>query len=102
MFAITQNKQFMNIMLTMLISPINYGFHCCEFEARSWRDVLKFGNDWTGQWFSLGTPVSSTNKTDRPDYNWNIIESSIKHSNPESSMKTRACVELLFKYADYK
>jgi hypothetical protein len=21
----------------------------------------------TGQWFSLGTPVSSTNKTDRPD-----------------------------------
>jgi hypothetical protein len=40
MVAIAQNKQFMNIMLTMLISPTNYGFHCCEFESRSWRDVL--------------------------------------------------------------
>jgi hypothetical protein len=33
----------------------------------------------TGQWFSLGIPVSSTNKTDRHDYSWNIVEISIKH-----------------------
>ena len=31
-----------------------------------------------GLWFSLGTPVSSTNKTDHHD----ITESCIKHQNP--------------------
>jgi hypothetical protein len=32
-----------------------------------------------GQWFSLGTLVTSTNKTDRYiRYNWNIVESGIK------------------------
>ena len=46
----------------------------CEFESRSWQDVL----DTTlcdkvclllaaGRWFSPGTPVSFTNKTDRHD-----------------------------------
>ena len=46
----------------------------CEFEPRSWRGVLdKTLRDkvcqWlaTGRWFSRGTPVSSTNKTDRHD-----------------------------------
>jgi hypothetical protein len=36
-----------------------------------------------GRLFSLGTQVSSTNKTDHHD-NWNIVESGIKHhiSNP--------------------
>jgi hypothetical protein len=31
-----------------------------------------------GQWFSLDTPVSSTNKTDCHDITWNIVESDIK------------------------
>ena len=35
-----------------------------------------------GRCFSLGTPVSSTNKTE-PWYNWNIVESGIKHHNPK-------------------
>jgi hypothetical protein len=35
-----------------------------------------------GQWFSLGTPVSSTNKTDRHDIAENVVESGIKHHNP--------------------
>ena len=35
-----------------------------------------------GQWFSPGTSVSSTNKTDPPYYYWNIVESGIKHHNP--------------------
>jgi hypothetical protein len=34
----------------------------------------------TGWWFSLGTPVSSTYKTDR--HVWNSVESGIKHPNP--------------------
>jgi len=37
----------------------------------------------TGQVFSPGTPVSSTNKTDRHDiYNWNNVESGVKHHKP--------------------
>jgi hypothetical protein len=47
---------------------------CCEFEPRSWRDVLDTTLcdkvcQWlaTGRWFSPGTPVSSTNKIDRHD-----------------------------------
>jgi len=55
-----------------------------EFESRSWRGALdttlfdKFCL-WlvTGRWFSLGTPFSSTNKTNR-----NIVESGIEHHNP--------------------
>jgi len=46
----------------------------CEFESHSWRGVLDTALcdkvcQWlvAGQWFSPGTPVSSTNKTDRHD-----------------------------------
>jgi hypothetical protein len=34
------------------------------------------------QWLATGlcfSPVSSTNKTDMPRYNWNIVESGVKH-----------------------
>ena len=31
----------------------------------------------TGRWFSSGTPVASTNWP--PRYNWNIVESGVKH-----------------------
>jgi hypothetical protein len=48
-----------------------YHYWCCEFEPRSWRGVLDTTLydkvfQWlaTGRWFSLDTPVSSTNKTD--------------------------------------
>ena len=46
----------------------------CGFESQSWRGVLDTTLcdkvcQWlvTGRWFSLGTPVSSTNKTDCHD-----------------------------------
>ena len=46
----------------------------CEFESCSWRsapDTTLCGKvcQWltAGQWFSPGTPVSSTNKTDHQD-----------------------------------
>jgi hypothetical protein len=41
----------------------------------------------TGQWFSPGTPVSSANKTDS-QYNWNIVESGVKHHKPKKKTKT--------------
>jgi hypothetical protein len=36
----------------------------------------------TGQWFSLGTPVSSNNNTDHHDIT-EIVESGIQHHNPK-------------------
>jgi len=40
----------------------------CVFLPRSWRDVLDTTlYDKVCQWFSLGTPVSSTNKMNRHD-----------------------------------
>jgi hypothetical protein len=32
----------------------------------------------------LGDPVSSTNKTDQPRYSWNMMESGVKHYNPNT------------------
>ena len=57
-----------------------------------WRGVLdttlcdKVGQ-WlaTGRWFYLGTPLSSTNKTDRHENNSNIVESGVKHNNHTTS-----------------
>ena len=34
------------------------------------------------RWFSLGTPVSSTNKTDHHDITEIFLESGVKHYNP--------------------
>ena len=51
-----------------------YHHYCCEFESCSWWGVLNTTLcekvcQWhaTGLWFSMSTPVSSTNKTDRHD-----------------------------------
>jgi hypothetical protein len=38
----------------------------------------------TGRWFFPGTPVSSTNENWPPRYNWNIVESDVKHQKPTS------------------
>jgi hypothetical protein len=62
----------------------------CEFEPRSWRGVLDTTLcDKVCQWltidqsFSLGSPVSSINKTECHDiYSWNIVESGFKNHNP--------------------
>ena len=59
---------------TLLLPWIRETIPSCEFELRSWRGVLDTTLCdqvclWhaTGRWFSQGTPVSSTNKTDRYD-----------------------------------
>ena len=41
----------------------------------------------TGRYFSLGTPVSSTNKTDCRDITEIFIESGVKHHNPNPNPK---------------
>ena len=67
-----RNRMVVGFTTTCTISP--YHQWSCEFEPRSWRDVLDTilcDNVclWlaTGQWFSPGTPVSSTNTNDRHD-----------------------------------
>jgi hypothetical protein len=59
-----------NYLRNKCLSPL----YRCEFESHSWRDVLDSTLcdkvfQWlaTGQWFSPGTPVFSTNKTDSHD-----------------------------------
>jgi len=59
----------MVVRFTCVIST--YHHQSCEFESCSWQDVLDTTLCdkvcqllATGQWFSPGTPVSSTNKTD--------------------------------------
>jgi hypothetical protein len=58
-------------------------------ESPSWRGVLDTTlcdevcqRLATGQWFSPGTPVSSTNKTDRHDITEIFVESGVKHHKP--------------------
>ena len=62
-------RMVVGVSTTCEISP--YHHYSCEFEPRSWQGALDTTlcdkvYQWlvTGRWFSLGTPVSSTNKTD--------------------------------------
>jgi hypothetical protein len=70
----------------------DYHHYCCEFESRSWRDVF----DATlcdkvcqqlakSRWFSPGTPVSSTNKTDRHDIAEILLKVALNTINPNPS-----------------
>ena len=64
-----------------------YHHTSCKFELCSGRGVVNTTLCEVYLWrikgrFSPGTPVSTTNKTDRHDYNWNIVESDVKHHKP--------------------
>ena len=48
------------------------------------------------RWFSSGTTVSSTNKSDRR-YSWNIIESGVKQHNPNPTILSCHCCYLFKK-----
>ena len=58
---------------------------CCEFKSRSGRGVQ---HNVTGQWFSLGSPVSSTNKTDCHDVTEILLKvalNTIKQTNKQTN-----------------
>jgi hypothetical protein len=42
-----------------------------------------------GRWFSPGNPASSTTKTDRHEYNLNIVESGVKHHQTNKPKSAR-------------
>ena len=66
-----------------------YHHQSCKFEPRSWRGVLDTTSydkvcQWlaTGWWFSPGTQVSSTNKTDRHDITGILLIVALNTINP--------------------
>ena len=72
LFQICRDRMVVGFIAQVAISA--YHLLSCEFEPRSWRGVFDTTLcdkvcQWlaTGQWFSPGTPASSTNKTDRHD-----------------------------------
>ena len=68
--AIRRGRDRMVVGFTTTYAISAYHHWCCEFESRSGRGVhyvIKFVWLATGRWFSLGPPVSSTNKTERHD-----------------------------------
>ena len=52
------------------------------------------------QWFSPGTPVSSTNNW-LPRYNWNIVESGVKHNNPLPQSTNLVILDLPWFWVSY-
>ena len=75
---------------TTCVSSSAYHHKSCELTSRSWWGVLDATlcgkvRLWlaAGWWFSPGTPVSSTNKTDCSN-SWNIVESCAKHHQTKS------------------
>jgi hypothetical protein len=71
-----------------------YHHWCCEFEPRSWRGVFDATLcdtvcQWpaTGRWFSPGTPVSSTNKTDRHLITEILLKVALRTIKPTDQLK---------------
>ena len=64
----------------------------CEFETRSWRGVLNTLCDkacqWleTGQWFSPGTPVTSTNNINCHDISEILLKVTLKTINQTTNL----------------
>ena len=69
-----------NYLCNLWLSPLTFEFHSGEVYSMQ-HYVIKFVWLAAGQWLSLGTPVSPTNKTETR-YSWNIFESGVKHYNP--------------------
>ena len=73
----------------------------CEFEPRAWRGLLdttlcdKFCQRLvTGRWFSSGTPISSTNKTDHHDITEILLKVALNTINQIISWNVVVCVSV--------
>jgi len=54
----------------------------------------------TGQWFSLGTPVSSTNKTDRQDITEILLKMTLNTLSPNPKIQVTVRVISLSCYLE--
>jgi hypothetical protein len=83
------DRDRMVVGFTTTYSISAYHHYRCEFETRSWRrgvlDTTLCDKvcQWlvAGRWFSLSTPVSSTNKTDRHELNKTLLKVSLNTIN---------------------
>jgi len=82
-----------NYLCNQYLSPLKVN----EFESRSWRCVLDTTIcdevcQWfaTCRWFSPGTPVSSTNKTDRYDLNVILLKVTLNIINQPTNLEAIA------------
>ena len=86
MLGDSRGRDRMVVGFTTICAISTYNHQSCDFEFRSWWSVIDTTLcdkvcQWlvTGCWFYPGTPISSTNKNWPPPYNWNIVESGVKH-----------------------
>ena len=90
-YVVCCGRDRMVVRCTTTYTISAYHYKGWEFESRSLLDTALCDTNcqWfaTGQCFSPGTPISSTNKTDPPWYKENIVESDIEHHNPNPYYK---------------
>jgi hypothetical protein len=63
----------------------NYKKGCTQFAAASDKVYQLLAN---GQWFSIGTPASSTTKTGRHDIAEILLKVALKHQKSKSNLET--------------
>ena len=101
-----RGRDCMVVGFTTIYAISVYHHWCCEFKSRSGRgvqhNVMKFVSDLrlVGG-FSPGPPVSSTNKNLPPQYNWNIVESGIKHHQTNKHKLIMVNITVLGIYTKY-
>jgi hypothetical protein len=86
-------------MIVGIITTYAISTFSCEFKSHSWRGVLDITLcdiicQWlaTGQWFSPGTPVSSTNKTDHYDITEILLKVALNSINQPNQPYGRSVV----------
>ena len=85
-----------------------YHHWCCELEPRSYRGALDTTlcdkvRQWlaAGRWFSVGTPVSSTDKTDRHDIAEILLKVALNIINlTHLCLDLAVCVKCCFNYCN--
>ena len=103
-----RDRMVVGVTTTYAISA--YHQWCCEFESLSGRGVQQSLCNkvcqWlaTSRWFSLGTPVSSTNKTDRHDITeilWRVALNNKANKQTNKQTLNIVCT-LLIEYVVYE
>ena len=83
-----RGRDHMVVGFTTTYANSVYHHWCCEFESHSGDTTLcDKVCQWlaTGQWFSSGTPVSSTNKTDRHDITGILLKVELNTIKPNQT-----------------
>ena len=89
-----RSRDHMRVGFTITITYASSAYHhwCCDFRARCTTLCGKVGQ-WlaTGRWFSPGTPVSSTNKTDGRDITEILLKVALSTMRPSKQTYWTSC-----------